>query len=268
MLSLFGSGLLGLYVTGRHGATSAVAWVAMEQPDWATQIGTKIAGEIRRHRLSKGMSAQDLSDACTEVGMPIPRTVISNIENGRRTNVSVAELLVLARALDVPPVVLVFPVGYEEQSEFLPGKTSGTLRAIDWFSGERLAPGQRGDVWPPGSGILENWPIYMYRHHRWLEARIRRLRKDAFEYETMFREGGKEASEVIGARQMADVFISHLSALRETMARRGLLLPEIPDVYQKQINELRQARLAMPQDEYEPSTGWGPAAEWPEEPPF
>lgn len=233
------------------------------------RVGTGIAREVRRHRLARGMSAQQLSDACGGLGAAIPRTVISNIENGRRTNVSVAEVLVLARALDVPPIALVVPVGYEGEVEILPDRSADTLSAVDWISGKRLPPGQRDDAWPPGAGIVENWPVYLYSRHRYLRNKIYRLRKDAFEYETMFREGGKEASEVVDARQMADIFVGHLGDLRKQMVRRGLLLPEIPDVYAKQIEEMRQARQAQLEGTRpEASDDWGPGSEWPSEPPF
>lgn len=112
----------------------------MEQLDWTTQISTTVAGEVRRYRLQRGLSAQQLSDRCAELGMLIPRTVVSNIENGRRGNITVAEILILGRALDVPPGVLVFPVGYAEQVEPTPGESTHPMRAIQWFSGESPFP--------------------------------------------------------------------------------------------------------------------------------
>jgi transcriptional regulator with XRE-family HTH domain len=107
----------------------------MEQLDWMAQVSTTIASEVRRLRLQRGMSAQRLSDRCAELGAPIPRTVLSNLENGRRGNVTVAELLVLAAALDVPPATLAFPVGYVETVDALPGRARTPLEAIEWVSG-------------------------------------------------------------------------------------------------------------------------------------
>ncbi|WP_282703210.1 helix-turn-helix transcriptional regulator [Streptomyces sp. CC219B] len=99
------------------------------------EIGRTIAGEIRRHRLGQGLSAQQLSDRCAELGAPIPRTVLSNFENGKRQNITVAEVLVLARALGVPPGVLIFPVGHVAEFEVLPGAWQEPLAALDWLSG-------------------------------------------------------------------------------------------------------------------------------------
>ncbi|MGW8374239.1 helix-turn-helix domain-containing protein [Streptomyces sp. ODS28] len=109
----------------------------MEQrSEWAERLAATIAGEVFRYRRNQGLSAQALSDRCTERGMPIPRAVISNLENGRRTNVSVAELLVLAAALDVPPAALAFPVGYTETTEALPDAPVPPFEAVRWFAGE------------------------------------------------------------------------------------------------------------------------------------
>ncbi|MGW3437089.1 helix-turn-helix domain-containing protein [Streptomyces bacillaris] len=112
----------------------------MEQSDWMTRVGTSVAGEVRRHRTAKGWSAQQLSDRCAELGLSIPRTVLSNIENGRRTNISVAELLVLAGALEVAPAALIYPVGYVEEVEVLPGVAAHPMHGVQWISGEVALP--------------------------------------------------------------------------------------------------------------------------------
>lgn len=108
----------------------------MDQADWPERLAATIAGEVLRYRRNQNMSAQQLSDRCAEFGMDVPRKVISNLEIGRRTSVSVAELLVLAAALDVPPGALVFPVGYTETTEALPGAMTPPFEALRWFAGE------------------------------------------------------------------------------------------------------------------------------------
>ncbi|MET8138171.1 helix-turn-helix transcriptional regulator [Streptomyces sp. NPDC005251] len=75
--------------------------------------GAQAAGpapDVRACR--RGETVPAVSDRCAALGANIPRTVISNIENGRRTNVSVAEVLALASALGQAPAALVFPAGY------------------------------------------------------------------------------------------------------------------------------------------------------------
>lgn len=88
------------------------------------------------------MSVQQLSDACSELGLPIARSVLANFESGRRPTISVPELLVLAKALGVPPMALMFPVGYEDETEVLPGRKAHPVTALRWASGEGYLPGQ------------------------------------------------------------------------------------------------------------------------------
>ncbi|MFE0189271.1 helix-turn-helix domain-containing protein [Streptomyces sp. NPDC058989] len=126
----------------------------MEQSmEWGERLAATIAGEILRYRRNQKMSAQRLSDRCAELGMEVPRATISNLENGRRTSVSVAELLVLAAALDVPPATLVFPVGYAEQTEALPGAMTPPYEAVRWFGGEEHSATPQPSIESPSSPL-------------------------------------------------------------------------------------------------------------------
>lgn len=107
-------------------------------PDWAARLALSVAREVRRHRQAQGLSAQQLADRCARIGMPIQRSVLANLESGRRTTVNLAEVLVLATALQVPPGVLIFPVGYEQQAEVLPGAFIEPASAVEWLSGRTL----------------------------------------------------------------------------------------------------------------------------------
>ncbi|MBN0043089.1 helix-turn-helix transcriptional regulator [Streptomyces actuosus] len=142
----------------------------MEQQDWMSAISRSIAGEIRRHRQEQGLSAQQLSDRCAELGAPIPRVVLSNLENGKRQNVTIAEVLVLARALGVPPGVLIFPVGHVAHVEVLPGAWQEPLAAIDWLSGA-VAFSQ------DEAGAVIDSPLGFIREHEELIDRLRRAVK-------------------------------------------------------------------------------------------
>ncbi|MBZ6250355.1 helix-turn-helix domain-containing protein [Streptomyces olivaceus] len=211
----------------------------MEQPDWMARVGTGIAKEVRRHRLARGMSAQQLSDACAALGANIPRTVISNIENGRKTNVSVAEVLVLARALEQPPAALVFPAGYVSEVEYLPEKKTDPLRAIDWFSGEVMPPDagvtlpREGKAairvsYPEGIDQHQRWAVNIARKHRAVVNRIRNHYRSAWESEMMERTAGEPDNHSAVAREVAKNLEYYLYDLREEMARLGLVVPELP----------------------------------------
>ncbi|MFG6193372.1 helix-turn-helix domain-containing protein [Nonomuraea sp. JJY05] len=121
----------------------------MSEEEWAADLARVVAGEVRRHRQRRGLSAQQLADACAEAGLPIGRSVLANFENGRRPTISLAELLVLARALRVPPILLVLPLGYAEMIEMVPDAHMTVWDAFDWFVGS--APLYRREEGEPSS---------------------------------------------------------------------------------------------------------------------
>lgn len=105
---------------------------------WQGRVTRTIAREIRRYRDERKMSAQQLADRTAELGMEIPRSVLANLESGRRETVTVPELLVLAAALEVAPVELACPAGFDEQTEILPDRMVDPLSASRWFRGELM----------------------------------------------------------------------------------------------------------------------------------
>jgi transcriptional regulator with XRE-family HTH domain len=135
------------------------------QLSWPARFTRAIAGEIRRQRKARGMSAEQLAAACTEVGLSIPRGTLADLENGRRASISVAEWLAIAAALEVPPVLLLCPAGTAETAEVLPGADLPTYRAAQWVAGEAPLPRPgRADVvttWLPASGPAA--PLAAYR---------------------------------------------------------------------------------------------------------
>lgn len=120
------------------------------------------------------MSAQQLSDACTELGHPIARGVLANFESGRRPTVSLAEVLVFARALRVPPLLLVFPLGEEESPEALPGEPASAWSALKWFTGE--ADRLPGDT----EATSDTVTVRLYRDHDRLVEEWRNARNQVF----------------------------------------------------------------------------------------
>jgi transcriptional regulator with XRE-family HTH domain len=76
-------------------------------------VGERVAGRIRFYRKGKGWSVEALSAECARRGAPqLTQAALWNIERrattGRRQRpVAVEELLVLAEALGVPPLLLV-----------------------------------------------------------------------------------------------------------------------------------------------------------------
>lgn len=93
------------------------------------------------------MSAQDLADRCEEIGHPIPRNVIANMESGRRANLPLVDVLVLAEALRTYPICLLYPVGYVDRVQRLPLQhPDPTWDAMRWFTGDREDFGVEDDM--------------------------------------------------------------------------------------------------------------------------
>jgi transcriptional regulator with XRE-family HTH domain len=108
---------------------------ADEPTAWAENATRKIAYEIKRWRKRRGLSAQHLSDLTRDLGHRVPRTVIANLESGRRDSVSVPELLVIAAALNVPPVLFIAPVGHVNTVEILPQIKVSAWQTRGWILG-------------------------------------------------------------------------------------------------------------------------------------
>ncbi len=101
--------------------------------EWEMNHVHRIGDTIRRLRGDR--SAQWLSSETTRLGMPISRSTLADIENRRRRYLTTSELCVIAAALGVSPVVLLFPDLPDGTVDLLPGFTVTSLAAADWFSG-------------------------------------------------------------------------------------------------------------------------------------
>ncbi|MBT2399394.1 helix-turn-helix domain-containing protein [Streptomyces sp. ISL-100] len=110
-------------------------------PEWVDRIKANVAGEVRRRRKEMGWSAQDLADQCERLGHSIARNVIANMESGRRANLPLVDVMVLAAALETYPVCLIFPVGYVDRTQELPFRDLvPTWDALRRFTGEEDVP--------------------------------------------------------------------------------------------------------------------------------
>ena len=107
--------------TWRHRIPEIIEQIDEVIAGWEARLTQVIAVQVRRRRVRAGLSTQKLADITAKIGHPIPRSVLANLENGRREFISITELLVLAKAFDMPVLGLIFPVGDIEQVEALPG---------------------------------------------------------------------------------------------------------------------------------------------------
>jgi transcriptional regulator with XRE-family HTH domain len=123
----------------------AVICVVVRQ-DWVEGVHTRIATAIKNARVNR--SAQWLADETERLGYPISRATIANYESGRKKGLDIAELLVLAAALQIPPLAILFPQLPNGTIEVLPGMETTSWNAAAWFSGEANSPDPTRDPWP------------------------------------------------------------------------------------------------------------------------
>jgi transcriptional regulator with XRE-family HTH domain len=181
------------------------------------------------------MSAQQLADRTAELGMPIPRSVLANLESGRRETVSLAEILVLAAALGVSPIELMCPVGFDEKTELLPGRIMDPREAMQWFTGEmKLQITETATkLRPPGSD--ERSSTYLVEYHDQLISRLRVQEADAARALADAKAEGADDRAFEDARYKKNVADEWRSFIREPlrqtraeMRARGMVLPKLP----------------------------------------
>lgn len=117
----------------------------MQSNEWIDQMMRQIGEGIDRAR--SGRSDQWISDRTQRIGSKLSRTAISEYRRGVRKSMPVTDLLVLAAALEVPPVALLFPDLPNGLVELLPDHTNVTaFDAAQWVSGERQTVPEGGSI--------------------------------------------------------------------------------------------------------------------------
>lgn len=129
-----------------------------ENGQWADALAATVAKEVSRLRKLKTpkWSIQRLADETAKLGYPIGQSVLSNFEYGRRgARLDVAELLVIAAALDVPPAHLLWPNYPDGPVEYLPNFPATAEVAGLIFTGRMAADFTRDADVPIGGRLPE-----------------------------------------------------------------------------------------------------------------
>lgn len=104
---------------------------------WQRDMATRVGRAVRDLRGDR--SVQWVSDATHELGCRVTRTVLTDMEIGRRKMVAAHELVMLSAVLGVTPATLLtwgdVPDG---QVEVLPGRTLDAMTAAAFWGGEPL----------------------------------------------------------------------------------------------------------------------------------
>ncbi|MFP8882625.1 helix-turn-helix domain-containing protein [Streptomyces mangrovi] len=99
-----------------------------------------IASRVRELRGRRGWTAAELGAQMKKRGVRWDRFTVTSLENGKRQNVTVVELLALALVLDVAPVNLLVPLD-NVPYQVTPTRTEDAAGARAWVRGERPLAG-------------------------------------------------------------------------------------------------------------------------------
>lgn len=120
----------------------------MAQEPWGKEFTDRVGAEVARRRAALDLSAQQVADRTAELGHAVSRSVVSDLGNPRRpSRLTVPDWLVLAAALEVPPLALLFPGLPANTVEPLPDWTVPAQRAFDWAFGDAEGPHALGNAW-------------------------------------------------------------------------------------------------------------------------
>lgn len=114
---------------------------------WDRDTYERFGRALKHWRTNRGLSAQALADKTSELGYPISRGVIANMETGRKSSLDVCELIVLASALRVDPPILLYPPLPIDEVEYLPHQPVSTDDALQRFMGTDESAGTPLRAW-------------------------------------------------------------------------------------------------------------------------
>jgi len=115
-------------------------------------VTREIAQRMREVRDKRGLTGAELAERMTGLGVPWDRSIVANLENGRRQSVTVEELLALALILRAAPVHLIVPPDDSDAPyQVTAAVTESRFRVRSWIRG--LFPLER----LPGVGAVRDF---------------------------------------------------------------------------------------------------------------
>lgn len=117
-----------------HMGTGEVQRGDADARQWALERAGTIGKAVAHARAVLGLTAIELSNRTREIGYPITRATIAKIEsNSRRGKFDVAELVVLAAALEVAPAQLLFPNFPDGECRIIPKHLTNARVGWQWL---------------------------------------------------------------------------------------------------------------------------------------
>ncbi|WBP92790.1 helix-turn-helix transcriptional regulator [Mycolicibacterium neoaurum] len=103
---------------------------------WQEATAARVGKAVQSRRAQLGMSVTQLAEATAKLGFPIHRVAIGKIESGNRLGkLDTSELVILAKALGVEPLSLLYPDMIDGVVDVTPNDAVPTVQAVRWFCG-------------------------------------------------------------------------------------------------------------------------------------
>lgn len=158
-------------------------------------------------------SAAWLSARTGELGYRVSPAVIAKLDSGHRGSVlGVAELIIIAAALDIPPVALLYPELPDGIVEVVPGESISSIDAVRQFTGEAGSGGTDG-----ARLLSKSREIFEARRtHELLDQHVERMIE-----RTRIAKGATESQEEYIAKTVGEVISTgdKIGRLTEDLAR-------------------------------------------------
>ncbi|MEU4580441.1 helix-turn-helix transcriptional regulator [Nonomuraea sp. NPDC023979] len=217
-----------------------------------------IAEQVRKHRKRLGLTREQLAEECARLGADhLTFAALTNIETGRRDRagkrrreVTVDELEVLAHALAVPLLLLIFPVGGLDRVPTIPLEPAVHPR-MAWKSATGAEPPVRmhsdGKPYadrstiggPNGPTRLEAWravvrPIELYQQ---LSDETDLMIKATGRLTHLEQVKQGDSTEAQHLRKVREHHLTEMARLIETMMDSGIRLPSYDPQTAREIIE-------------------------------
>jgi transcriptional regulator with XRE-family HTH domain len=123
----------------------------------------EVFGErLKALREKAGLSQQEVAARVAEHGGTMHQTTIMRTEKGTR-NVTLNEYVLLAAALNVPPPMLLVPLGSEDRVEITPRSRIHAHLALDWLTGDEGLTNSERFVIDRGDWLRNAEPMLLWR---------------------------------------------------------------------------------------------------------
>lgn len=194
----------------RQGVCKDVAMpnIDEEAKSWQLEQAGRVGTAVARRRARLGMTAVDLAERTRELGYPITRVAISKIENNARAGkIDISEITVLAAALGVPPILLMYPDLPSGVVRALPAiEEVESYKALRWFIGDSSL----GEPHTPEDGrqLVERIREYAPVRRDWAIATVRSLGQAA---------GSQEATALKDVQQLLNQLEEAIQELRKSV---------------------------------------------------